>query len=232
MIEIFWTPPAALGWFDRAGDWAADHGYPAIAAIVAGDGVIPLFPGETAVVAGGNFAEQGKLWLFGVIVAGFVGAIVGDNIAYWLGRAGGESIHRFFRRVAGSERVAAADRMVQDRGAVLVAAGRFLPGIRLAINLSCGAGNMSWKKFATFNALGAAVWSAQAALLGYAFGTLFEEQKWLGLLVAIGIAVFIGGAVAMFEHRKVKRVNVAIAADRDDTVRDEPALPIDGGEQP
>lgn len=220
---------ASLDWFNRAGDWAAENGYPAIVAIVAGDGVIPLFPGETAVVAGGNFAEQGRLWLLGVIIAGFVGAIIGDNIAYWLGRAGGESIHSFFRRVAGAERVAAADHMVQNRGPVLVAAGRFLPGIRLAINLSCGAGNMSWKKFATFNALGASIWASQAALLGYWFGTLFEEKKWLGLMVAVGIAVAIGGAVALFEHRKVKRVNHAIASGAGEEAGGPPRLPVEPG---
>ena len=85
-----WNSFGALGlgtlarWSDSAANWAVDHGYPAIMVIVAGDGVIPLFPGETVVVTGGNIANQGKLSLLLVIVAGFVGAIVGDNIAYWI----------------------------------------------------------------------------------------------------------------------------------------------------
>jgi membrane protein DedA with SNARE-associated domain len=41
------------------------------------------------VVTGGNFANQGKLSLLFVMIAGFVGAILGDNIAYWIGRLGG-----------------------------------------------------------------------------------------------------------------------------------------------
>lgn len=219
IARIMWNSFGALGlgtlasWSERAGNWAVDHGYPAIGFIVAGDGVIPLFPGETVVVTGGNLANQGKLSLLLVIVAGFVGAIAGDNIAYWLGRLGGERIHRFFRRVAGAKRVAAADRMVQDRGAVLVTAGRFLPGIRLAINLSCGAGNMSWKKFATFNALGASIWSVQVALLGYSFGNLFKDNHLLGLGVAIGVAMLMGAAVAVYEHRKVRATNRLMAAD-------------------
>jgi membrane protein DedA with SNARE-associated domain len=214
-----WNSFGALGlgalarWSDNAANWAVDHGYPAIAVIVAGDGVIPLFPGETVVVTGGNFANQGKLSLLFVMIAGFVGAILGDNIAYWIGRLGGERIHRIFRKFAGAERVAAADRMVQERGAVLVTAGRFLPGIRLAINLSCGAGNMSWKKFATFNALGASVWSAQAALLGYAFGNLFKDNHLLGLAVAIGVALLMGAAVTVYEHRRVRTTNRVLASE-------------------
>lgn len=207
-------------WSDRAGNWAVDHGYPAIAVIVAGDGVIPLFPGETVVVTGGNFANQGRLSLALVILAGFVGAVVGDNIAFLLGRAGGERIHRFFRRMAGAERVAAADRMVIERGPVLVTAGRFLPGIRLAINLSCGAGHMSWKRFAMFNALGASVWAAQAALLGYAFGTLFQDKHWLGLIVALTVALLLGGLVAVYEHRKVRATNARIRLAAEAAVED------------
>ena len=51
-----WNSFGALGlgtlarWSDSAANWAVDHGYPAIMVIVAGDGVIPLFPGETVVV--------------------------------------------------------------------------------------------------------------------------------------------------------------------------------------
>lgn len=222
MLNSYAWVPAAFGWVsdfaersEEVADWAVDHGYWAIGAIVAGDGVFPLFPGETVIVAGGNFANQGRLSLIGVILAGFIGAILADNFVYWLGRMGGDRIHRFFRRVAGEERVIAAERMVIERGPVLVTAGRFLPGIRIAINLSCGAGHMNWKKFATFNALGASVWAAQAALLGYAFGTLFSDKPWLGLTVAISVALLLGGLVALYEHRRVRMTNAQVALERE-----------------
>jgi membrane protein DedA with SNARE-associated domain len=166
------------------------------------------------VVTGGNLANQGLMALPLVILAGFIGAILGDNAAYWLGRAGGDRIHRFFRRLVGPDRVAAADRMVIERGPVLVTAGRFLPGIRLAINLACGAGHMTWKRFVTFNSLGAIIWSVQAAMLGYAFGTLFQDKHWLGLLVAIGVSLVVGGLVGLYEHRKVRHTNAIIAAEK------------------
>ncbi len=199
------APASALGWVDGVARWAEDNGYPAISLIVALDGVIPIFPGETVVVAGGNLASQGTLWLIGVIIAGVIGAMVGDHTAYWMGRAGGDRVESWLSRVAGRERVAAAERMVQRRGPVLVTAGRFLPGIRIAINFTAGAGHMTYKKFMLFNALGAAVWSAQAALLGYAFGRTFEDKPWFGLMIAVSIAVAIGGLVAWYEHRKVRR---------------------------
>lgn len=206
MLKPFTTVTAAFGldFFERAGDWAADHGYPAIVGIVAGDGVFPLFPGETVIVTGGTFAGQGRLNLLAVILAGALGAIIGDSAAYWLGRVGGERIRAFFTKMAGRDRVIAAERMVERRGSALVFAGRFLPGIRLAINLSCGAGGMDYKRFLTFDSMGALVWSAQAAVLGYIFGAAFKDRPWIGLLIALGVALVVAGAIAIREHRHVR----------------------------
>jgi membrane protein DedA with SNARE-associated domain len=199
----FFTAASGVGFFDQFTDWATDHGYWAIIGVVAGDGVFPLFPGETVIVTGGTLASTGSLSLVGVILAGALGAVIGDSGAYWLGRAGGERIRRFFSRVAGRDRVIAAERMVQRRGPALVFVGRFLPGIRLAINLSCGAGQMSYKRFLIFDALGALFWSAQAGILGYVFGKSFKERPWIGLLIALGVAVLVAAIVALRERKHI-----------------------------
>ena len=55
--------------------------YLIIAAIVALDGFLPIFPGETAVISGGILAAQGDLVLPLVVAAAFAGAVVGDNVS-------------------------------------------------------------------------------------------------------------------------------------------------------
>jgi membrane-associated protein len=205
---------AGTGFFDHLVDWAADHGYAAIVAIVAGDGVFPLLPGETVVITGGTLAATGRLSLLLVILAGAIGAVIGDSAAYWLGRAGGVPIRAFFGRVAGHDRVLAAERMVQRRGPVLVFVGRFLPGIRLAINLSCGAGQMTYKRFLLFDALGALLWSTQAAVLGYIFGKSFERRPWIGLLIALGIALIVAAVVAQRERKHIRQERDAAEGER------------------
>jgi membrane protein DedA with SNARE-associated domain len=204
---------SGLGVFDRLTEWATDHGYFAILAIVAGDGVFPLFPGETVIVAGGTLAATGDLALLGVILAGTLGAIIGDSTAYWLGRAGGEGIRRYLARVAGHDRVLAAERMVARRGPALVFVGRFLPGIRLAINLSCGAGQMDYKRFIIFDSLGALLWATQAAVLGYIFGKRFEDRPWIGLLIALGVALAVAGIVTMRERKHIRHEKEQAAAE-------------------
>ena len=195
-----------LNVFHDLANWAADYGWIAVLLIVAGDGVFPLFPGESAIIFAAVAASQPDgPNLLSIIVAGAVGAMIGDNITYFIGRAGGERIRRILARLAGKERMLAAEDMVQRRGSALVFAGRFLPGIRIAINLSCGAGELAYKRFFLFDALGAIVWSTQAALLGYVFGQQFADRPWIGLLIALAVAGVIAFGLAYQEKRSVRR---------------------------
>ncbi|MDP4620977.1 MAG: DedA family protein [Thermoleophilia bacterium] len=205
--------PAAAGFFASIGEWAAEYGYITIFLVVAGDGIFPILPGETSIVAGAVFAASGDLWLWAVILAGAVGAVVGDSLAYWVGRKGGPSIRRGLTRMAGEKRTRSAEGMVRRQGPALVFTGRFLPGIRIGINIACGAGGMGYRRFLLFDAAGAVVWSTQAALIGYFAGKAFAGQVWVALAVAIGVAILVGFIVLIRERRMVAREEVLEAAE-------------------
>ena len=194
-----------VAWFTKLGDRAAEYGYAAVVIVVAGDGVVPVFPGETAIVAAAVLASQGTLNLYLVILAGGVGAMIGDSTAYWMGRKGQGPIRRFLTKMAGKERVESAEGMVQRYGPALVFIGRFLPGLRIAVNMSCGAGQMSYGKFLIFNCLGAFVWSAQAALLGFFAGKAFADQLWVAFAVAFAITLLVGAGVALKERQRLRQ---------------------------
>lgn len=207
-------PLSVFDVFSRVAEGAADYGYWAVLLVVAGDGVFPVLPGETAIVAAAVLAADGSLNLALVILAGAVGAVIGDSSAFAVGRTGGGPIKRFVSRFAGPERLAAAERMVQRQGPALVLVGRFLPGIRIAINLSCGAGQMQYRRFLAFDAIGAVLWSSQAALLGYFAGKAFADQLWVAFVVAFGVTALVAGFVTIKEKRRVKKENSAAAAER------------------
>ena len=205
--------PAATGFFQSIGDWAAEYGYLAIFLVVAGDGIFPILPGETSIVAGAVFAADGDLLLWGVVVVGAVGAVVGDSIAYWVGRGGAPWIRGAVTRMAGEHRTHAAERMVRRHGPALVFTGRFLPGIRIGINMACGAGQMSYRRFLLFDIAGAICWSLQAALIGYFAGKAFANQVWVALVVALGVAGLVALFVIIRERRMVAREDALEAAE-------------------
>jgi membrane-associated protein len=193
---------------------AAAYGYWAVLLVVAGDGVFPILPGETAIVAAAVLAAGDTLSLPLVIVAGAVGAVLGDSAAYWIGRGGSGPLRRSISRALGPDRLLAAERMVRRQGPALVFTGRFLPGIRIAINMSCGAGQMSYPRFLLFDVLGGTVWATQAALLGYFAGRVFAEQVWVAFVVAFAVAGTVGAIVTVRERRRVRRERDAALAER------------------
>lgn len=62
--------------------------YLLLAAVCAGDAVFPVLPSETVVIAAAVLAAQGHLDIVLVVIAAAVGALVGDNTAYGVGRSG------------------------------------------------------------------------------------------------------------------------------------------------
>src|SRR5216117_1273700 len=93
------------------------HGLPLLFAVVMIESFgIPL-PGETALIAFGVLASQGQYRIEWVIVAAVAGAIVGDNLGYWLiGRLGGRALLGRWRWVDPySDRVLARAEALMER---------------------------------------------------------------------------------------------------------------------
>lgn len=162
------------------------------------DAIIPLVPSETVVVTAGVIASSGDLYLPLVILMGAVGAFLGDNTAYLIGRRWGDDVkRRFFSSQKAKERLDWAERQLEERGGELIIVARFIPGGRTAVTLSAGGLEMPWRRFATFDAIAGLVWASYAALLGYIGGKQFEEAPWKGLILALTIAFAIAGGVEL-----------------------------------
>jgi membrane protein DedA with SNARE-associated domain len=163
--------------------------YAAIAAIVALDSFFPLVPGETAVITGGVLAANGDLELALVVLAAWVGGLLGDNGNYWLGRWLGVRVRRrFFKSDKALHNLAWAEVQLEQRGTPIILAARFIPGGRTATMFSAGSLEMPWRRFISADAIAAGVWSAYAAGLGFVGGSTFSHNLWKPLAVATVIA--------------------------------------------
>jgi membrane-associated protein len=164
--------------------------YPAILAAVAIDSVLPLAPGEAVVITAGVLAADGELNVVLVLVSAGLGGFLGDNASYWLGASlGRRAERRLFRSERGREQVAWAQRQLEERGAVIIVAARFIPGGRTATTFSSGVLAMPWRRFAAIDAAAACLWAAYVTALGYFGGSTFEESLWKPLLAALLVAV-------------------------------------------
>lgn len=175
-----------------ASGWA----YAVVFALALIDALLPIVPSETSVITAGVVAAAGGIDLVLVIVAAASGAFLGDNAAYWLGRRfGTRAADRFLRGKKAKQSLDWAEKQLTKRGGELIAVARFIPGGRTAVTLSAGTLRYPWRRFATFDAIAAIVWALYAALLGYFGGSAFEGAAWKGLLLALGIAFGLAGAI-------------------------------------
>ena len=166
--------------------------------VAALDVIFPLVPSETSVILGGVLAATGDLVLAGVIGCAALGAILGDNTSFAIGRTAGHRIVERFFKGERRKRVEWAERQVQERGGYLIVVGRFIPGGRTAVTLACGLLEMRWRRFIGFDAGAGILWAAYAALLGYVGGRSFKENPLYGFLIAFAVALAITGAVETY----------------------------------
>ena len=172
--------------------------YAFIFAVAALDVIIPLVPSETSVILAGVLAASGDLMIWLVILCAAAGAIVGDNIVFFIGRSAGPWIEERFFKGERHKRIEWAEDQIQRRGGYLILVARFIPAGRTAVTLSCGLLEMRWHRFIRYDIAAGLLWALYAALLGYFGGKAFEEQPFKGFLVAFGVALGITGAVELY----------------------------------
>ncbi len=179
-------------------------GYPLLFVLVMGESSGVPIPGETALIAAGVLASQGKLQIELVIVVAAAGAIVGDNIGYVIGRKGGRWV---LQRPGAFVRqrhtvLGVGEPFFERHGPKAVFFGRFVLGLRVWASWLAGATRMHWSSFALWNALGGVTWATAvglvAYLLGNSAGSAVEAFGIYGL-VAVAIAI-VGGLVLHRRH--------------------------------
>jgi membrane-associated protein len=181
--------------------------YPLIFAIALLDAFLPIVPSETLAITGGVLAGAGDLHLALVILAASTGAIIGDNVSFFIGKFLGErTLKRWFRSPKARGRLEWAERQLGERGGYLIVIARFIPGGRTAVTFACGyLPSMPWRRFIAFDVIAGVIWGCYTVLLGYVGGKQFEEQPWKGLLLAFAVAVLVAASVEAVRHLRRRR---------------------------
>jgi membrane-associated protein len=133
-------------------------------------GVLIAFflPGDSILFAAGLIAgsrDDINIWI--LITAIFLGAFIGDQMGYVLGRKYGRSYLERHSSPRIDRMIARAEEFYAKYGWSAVILARFYPWIRTFMPPIAGIGKMNYYKFLAANALGALIWGCGITLLGY-----------------------------------------------------------------
>jgi membrane-associated protein len=186
-------------------------GYPVLMAIIfAETGLLVGFflPGDSLLVTAGVLVGLGKidplglgpiLNLFVMIITLLVTAVIGDAVGYSIGYKAGPMIFTreqslLFRK----DHLVATQKFYEKHGGKTIILARFMPAVRTFAPVVAGVGQMGYRRFATFNVIGAIAWVASMLILGYFLGQIFppkQIEKIVYLIIFISILPLIIGAV-------------------------------------
>lgn len=154
-------------------------GYPAVVLFIFIESTGIPFPGETMLLLASFYAATtGHLSLPGIIACAALGAIMGDNLGYYIGYTGGRKfVERFGRYFfVKTEHLDRAEKFFRKHGAKTVFIARFVTLLRIWAAFLAGVNKMHWRTFLFYNAAGGIVWASLVGTLGYLGGRYFHDH--------------------------------------------------------
>lgn len=175
---------------DAAGSvWA----YLVVALCAAFDAIIPMVPSESVVVAlAAVSVDTGAPNLVLLALAAGLGAFVGDNTTFQIGRRVGLERFGWMRTRRMQKAWTMARRELDRRAAVLILTARYIPVGRAAVNLTAGATGYPTRRFVVLSAIAATSWAAYSVAVGVLAGSWVKAHPLYGALVAVVVAVCLG----------------------------------------
>lgn len=185
------------------------YGYLAVFVFVAIESTGIPFPGETMLLTASVYAgTTHHLAIPIVIVVAAAGAIVGDNLGFWVGREGGfRLVRRYGPLIRLDERkLKLGIYLFRRHGGKVVFFGRFVAVLRAWAAFLAGTNRMPWDRFLAFNAAGGILWATLFGLGGYFLGNNVHRFTGVFGYITLGLAVIFLIAFLIFLRRQETRL--------------------------
>jgi Uncharacterized membrane-associated protein len=159
--------------------WASIFGVAAVVFAESGLLVGFFLPGDSLLFATGFLIHAGVLPVnihLAVLII-FIAAVLGDSVGYTFGRQIGPKLFKKKdARLFKQEYVQQAQAFYEKHGGKTIIIARFVPIVRTFAPIVAGASNMDYRRFITFNLIGAFLWSVGITYAGYFLGSVFESM--------------------------------------------------------
>jgi membrane protein DedA with SNARE-associated domain len=156
-----------------------------------------LFPGTAVLIASGALVSEGVLNPVPVVIAGFVGAVLGDAVSFWLGQRFGDLLPKLWPFRGHPERLERGIDFFKRFGAMSVFIGRFFGPLRAIVPTAAGIMHMPTWHFYAANILSAAIWAPALVFSGGLLTRVLEQENFD---TKVFFVVLIVAAVAAVIH--------------------------------
>ncbi len=175
-----------------------------------------FLPGDSLLITAGLFAARGDLSLPLLIVTLIPAAILGNATGYQIGKRTGKALYSrpdslLFRR----EHLRMTHEYYERHGGITIVIAQFAPILRTFAPVVAGVAEMGYRRFASYNIIGAILWIASMTLTGYLLGNIIPGiDKRIDVLVMVVIAVsLLPAAIGLLTSRS-KRSDRSVRSER------------------
>ncbi len=150
-----------------------------------------FLPGDSLLITAGLFAARGDLSLPTLLATLIPAAIIGNATGYAIGKRTGKALYSrpdslLFRR----EHLRMTHEYYERHGGKTIIIAQFAPILRTFAPVVAGVAEMGYRKFASYNVIGAILWITSMTLGGYLLGNVIPDiDKRIDLVIIIVIAV-------------------------------------------
>ncbi|MEU8298768.1 VTT domain-containing protein [Micromonospora sp. NPDC048909] len=173
-----------------------------LALVVMFGAVVPVVPTGAAVSGAAALAAHQDLPTVALVVlAGALGAYVGDLATYLLLDWGGERIARRLHLLRGPQRFERLSARVREGRVSMLLVSRLIPGGRLPVLLAAAVAGLTSRRFAIANAPASLAWSAFYAAIGVLGRAVFPEP-WQSVVAAVLLVVLVSQGLSWMGRRR------------------------------
>jgi len=182
-------------------------GYMSVFILMTMESMVFPVPSEAVMPFAGFLIEQGTFTFQGVLFVSTLGSIFGSLISYYIGYFGGMPFVKKFGKYAllDMEELETTERFFKKRGELTIFICRLIPVVRHLISIPAGTGKMNIWKFSIFTILGAGIWNAFLAYVGYVLKSNWDEVMKYSHIIDIVVVIFLLGIVALYVYRHIKK---------------------------
>jgi len=166
-----------------------------------------FLPGDSLLITAGLFAARGDLSLPTLLATLIPAAILGNATGYAIGKRTGKALYSradslLFRR----EHLRMTHEYYERLGGKTIIIAQFAPILRTFAPVVAGVAEMGYRKFASYNVVGAILWITSMTLGGYLLGNVIPDiDQRIDLVIMVVIAVsLLPAIIAWLRSRRTR----------------------------